>query len=203
MGFSYLMVQMSDGKIAAAKRVLSETVFKIIPSKSSSVSQHCPSDIFEKLCNLPDKVRKFDLDGSRMWVRLINAHDGDTMTVGFEFASQFYRTNVRLIGLDTPEIRSKDPNEKLLAVQARNRVLNWAAPALFEVDGMYEEKQVMEKLKQTPVVLFVECREGDKYGRPLVKVFKTSVATDSINDMLLQDNQADTYEGGTKLRTWQ
>lgn len=52
---------------------------------------------------------------------IIRNYDGDTITVLFEiWINQHVKVNVRVMGVDTPEIRgAKCPEEKALAIKAR------------------------------------------------------------------------------------
>lgn len=52
----------------------------------------------------------FTLAGCEGWARLVDIHDGDTVTVVTEvFKGQMHRLHVRLNGIDTREIRDPDP----------------------------------------------------------------------------------------------
>ena len=54
---------------------------------------------------------------------VIKVYDGDTITIASKMPyenSSLFRFNVRLNGIDTPEIKSKDKNEKALAILARD-----------------------------------------------------------------------------------
>lgn len=149
----------------------------------------------------PD-VPRFDFDGQKFWVRLHSIHDGDTVGVVTEIDSKLYRMTTRLIGLDTPEIRTKDLNEKKLAIAARNRVANWALPEHFQVNGVYTEKEIKQLLAQNPVLLWMKCGETEKYGRITSELFADSSENSCINSILLKEGYGDAYEGGTKIRSW-
>lgn len=53
---------------------------------------------------------------------VIKVYDGDTITlaVKFDWDPNWYRMHVRLLGLDTPEMRSQDSEEKSKASQAKD-----------------------------------------------------------------------------------
>lgn len=172
------------------------------PSGLVNPTSGCPSPLKETLCNCPRDVPRFDFAGQSFWVRLENLHDGDSPCVVLELNSKLYKMMTRLIGIDTPEIRTKDLEEKKLAVAARNRAANWALPERFQVDGVYSEKEIKQILAETPVLLWMKCREFDKFGRSLVKLFKDATEDACLNDMLLAEGHGDAYEGGTKLRSW-
>lgn len=54
---------------------------------------------------------------------ITNIYDGDTLTadVDLGFKTWAKKVKLRLAGIDTPEIRAKDPQEKTKAIEARNR----------------------------------------------------------------------------------
>tara|TARA_Y100000593_G_C4163038_1_gene263019 strand:- start:214 stop:546 length:333 start_codon:yes stop_codon:yes gene_type:complete len=55
---------------------------------------------------------------------ITKVYDGDTLTADVDLGFKMWakKIKLRLIGVDTPEIRTKDPKEKALAIKARDRV---------------------------------------------------------------------------------
>ena len=55
---------------------------------------------------------------------ITKVYDGDTLTAEIDLGFKMWakKIKLRLVGVDTPEIRSKDPKEKALAIKARDRV---------------------------------------------------------------------------------
>lgn len=55
---------------------------------------------------------------------ITKVYDGDTLTADIDLGFKLWakKIKLRLIGIDTPEIRTKDPEEKALAIKARDRV---------------------------------------------------------------------------------
>ena len=55
---------------------------------------------------------------------IVSVYDGDTLTanvdLGFKMCAK--KIKLRLLGVDTPEIRTKDLDEKANAIKARDRV---------------------------------------------------------------------------------
>jgi endonuclease YncB( thermonuclease family) len=97
--------------------------------------------------------------------------DGDTITVDGE--------RVRLMGFDTPEIRSfKCPAEKQLGDQAKARVRS-----LIDMNGG---------------LTLQYASKNDKYGRRLAQAF---VSDWPIGDLLIQEGLARAYNGG-KRQSW-
>ena len=52
--------------------------------------------------------------------KVLSVYDGDTITVMIDMGMKhFNRVKVRLLGINTPEIRTKDPVEKAKGINAR------------------------------------------------------------------------------------
>lgn len=108
--------------------------------------------------------------------RVIKVYDGDSITVATRLpykASPLYRFNIRLSGIDCPEIRSKDPFEAELAIYVRDLIRNL----------VYEKEVELHNLGQ------------DKYGRVLANVLYMGR---SVNEWLINNSLAVRYSGKTK-----
>ncbi len=55
---------------------------------------------------------------------ITKVYDGDTLTAEVDLGFKMWakKIKLRLVGVNTPEIRSKDPDEKVMALKARDRV---------------------------------------------------------------------------------
>lgn len=113
--------------------------------------------------------------------KVVKVYDGDTITIvnhlqfGMFETSEIYKFQVRLSGIDCPEIRGKSEAEKTRAKQARD-VLS----AL-----------VLNKI--------VELRnvKTEKYGRLLADIYLNGVC---LNDYMISEGYAVSYDGGSKIR---
>jgi micrococcal nuclease len=119
------------------------------------------------------KVYKFSLKDHVYNAKVINVYDGDTITVVFKFKDEFYKWNCRLNGIDTPEMKSKDLNEKNAAIRARN----------------FLREKILGKI----VKLY--CSDFDKYGRLLVIV---EYEDENINNTMIDNGYGKYYFGGKK-----
>jgi endonuclease YncB( thermonuclease family) len=113
---------------------------------------------------------------------VVKVYDGDTITIAAKLPyteSPMYRFSIRLNGIDTPEIKGKTNEEKLLAKNARDAMANL----------------IMNKY-----VTLRNCKT-EKYGRILADVF---VFIDNeeihLNQWMLDNKYAVKYDGGTKIR---
>jgi len=108
--------------------------------------------------------------------KVIKVYDGDTITIASKMPfdqSPYYRFSVRLKGIDCPEMRTKNAQEKECAILTRNFLKD-----------LLMDKMVM--LKEV---------ELEKYGRILADVYLDEV---NLSDLLCEKNMAVKYDGGTK-----
>ena len=123
-----------------------------------------------------DKVKLFSLEDCYFVAKCVEVYDGDTITViicmdfGDEANSRFFKFKVRLYGINTPEIRTKDKKEKQLGYEARD----------------YLRSLVLGEL------IYLKCGKFDKYGRLLGVVF-TLESHENINEKMLEKGYAIPY----------
>tara|TARA_B100001287_G_C22674992_1_gene527179 strand:- start:1276 stop:1755 length:480 start_codon:yes stop_codon:yes gene_type:complete len=108
--------------------------------------------------------------------RVIKCYDGDTITVASYLPynkSNLYKFSVRIRGIDCPEIRSKNENEKKCALLAKKEV----------------ENKILNKMVELKNV------DTEKYGRLLADVLHENI---SIGPWLVEKKLAVNYDGKTK-----
>ena len=115
-----------------------------------------------------------------------DAYDGDTVRVmidrGFE---DYKRLSVRIKGVDTPEIRTKDKLEKEAGLAARDFVNHWLA--------------CLAWCGESPGVLMFDSIERDKFsGRGVGDLFPAGSPDVTLSDVLLSSHIARPYDGGKK-----
>jgi micrococcal nuclease len=71
----------------------------------------------------------FDFPAVALRGRCLKVVDGDTVDLELDlgFHLRFYG-RFRLLGIDTPELNSKDPVERAAALQAKDQVVQWLNP---------------------------------------------------------------------------
>lgn len=139
---------------------------------------------------------EFQITGVRI-ARLLETHDGDSMKVSVVLHGKVVKMTCRLLGVDTPEIRTKNDDERRRATLARDFVAAWALPGTHEVGGMYKEADLKKAYADTPVFVTVDFRGQEKFGRTLAVVSKRGGST-TLNDLLIEHGHAVAYVGGTK-----
>ena len=108
-------------------------------------------------------------------VKVVDVYDGDTCKIILQNDDKFVRYTCRLLGIDTPEIKGKTDGA-YRAIDLDNRGTHSATTRLVQVC----------------------CHAFDKYGRLLVKLYAQGDDSSCLNDVLLGDNLAKSYDGGHK-----
>jgi len=109
--------------------------------------------------------------------KVIKVYDGDTITVASKLPNDsfIYRFPVRLIGIDSPEIKGSTEVEKKLAIISRD--------ALHEL--------IFGKIVR------LENVGTEKYGRLLADVYLDEI---NISKWMIENRYAISYNGGKKIR---
>jgi endonuclease YncB( thermonuclease family) len=121
------------------------------------------------------------------------------MQVVLPFLGSQFKFTIRMYGIDTSEMKSKDSTNKERALKARNRVLEVATKQCPFPSTMKTRKDIQKYLATNMTLVFVECLEMDKYGRVLAKVYTCPEDTECFSDVLIRENLAYEYYGETKL----
>jgi micrococcal nuclease len=114
--------------------------------------------------------------------KVLNVVDGDTIDVDIDLGfSVSYTQRVRLAGIDTPESRTKDLKEKALGLEVKD----------------YLKKQLKDAL--TVTIKTEKPDSSEKYGRILGWLY-INEDTKSLNELMIEQGYAWTYDGGTKQK---
>ena len=114
--------------------------------------------------------------------------DGDTIDVTIDLGFDlFKKERVRVAGVDTPEKRTRNLEEKALGIDATN----WLKQKLEDtIDGEYE------------LTIRTELKGGvGKYGRLLGWLYVGDEEI-SLNEMMITEGYAWAYDGGTKQKNF-
>ena len=118
-------------------------------------------------------ISYFSFNNEEKQAKCIKVYDGDTITVVFDTFGTLCKHRIRLYGIDTPEIRTKDLVEKEKGFEARD----------------FLRSIILNK------IITIKCGEFDKYGRLLGTVIHDG---SNINELLIEKKYAYAYFGGTK-----
>ena len=115
--------------------------------------------------------------------------DGDTIDVTIDLGFELYKKErVRVAGIDTPEKRTRDLEEKALGIDATN----------------YLKKKLEDTIAgDDELTIRTELKGGmGKYGRLLGWLY---IGEDnvSINEQMIDEGYAWSYDGGTKKKNFE
>lgn len=141
----------------------------------------------------------FALTGRACHARVVSVYDGDTVTLVLPVHDAYYKFHARIYGIDTSEIKSKLPEARLKAVRARARLLQLLGVPVRSLEDNPKKTEVEKFLEENVVVVYVVCRDWDKYGRALVDCYLAECKTQNVADILVKEGLAYPYFGGSKL----
>ena len=113
--------------------------------------------------------------------KVVKIIDGDTVDVDIDlgFGVWLHKERVRLYGIDTPESRTRDLEEKKYGLAAKDFLT-----------GMLDDDQIILKTHKD---------KTGKFGRILGELWRTSNYTDkSINTYMIEKHHAVAYNGQSK-----
>ena len=122
-------------------------------------------------------------------IKINRVVDGDTIDVTIDLGFDLYKKErVRVAGVDTPEKRTRDKEEKELGIDATN----WL------------KKKLEDALKgEDNLVIRTELVGGvGKYGRLLGWLYLGD-AESSLNEAMIEEGYAWAYDGGTKKKDFE
>lgn len=141
-----------------------------------------------------DTTPEFSLKGTECIGRVVQIHDGDTLTIIIPVFTTLFKFSVRLAGIDTCEMTSKNETTKELAIKAKKRLLELVTATTSPIDIMEIKRYLMENI----VLVYVKCQDFDKYGRLLAEVSKEK-DSELFSNILLTEKLAYSYDGKKKL----
>ena len=122
-------------------------------------------------------------------IKINRVVDGDTIDVTIDLGFDLYKKErVRVAGVDTPEKRTRNLEEKALGIDATG----WLKAKLEETIKGEEELIVRTELKGGV----------GKYGRLLGWLY-VGDATVSLNEQMITEGYAWAYDGGTKQKNFE
>ena len=128
-----------------------------------------------------ENTPEFSLAGYRTQAKCVRVYDGDTAHFVFSLPphgvgeASLVRERCRLAGYNTAEMKSKDPEEVMMAQAAK----------------LYLEKAILGK------TLDVCFGKYDLYGRPLLTVFIPGIIRDNVTNNTTNNNATDNSDAVT------
>ena len=117
-------------------------------------------------------------------IKLDRVVDGDTIDANIDLGFDiFTKKRIRFMGINTPESRTRDLEEKAKGLAAKDRV-----------------KQLLEGAKE----ITLQSHGVGKYGRCLGELFidmvdwQEKITLESVNELLIKEGHAVEYDGGKR-----
>ena len=115
--------------------------------------------------------------------------DGDTIDVTIDLGFDLYKKErVRVAGVDTPEKRTRDKEEKVLGIDATNWLKERLEAAIKGDDELTIRTELVGGV--------------GKYGRLLGWLY-IGDAEKSLNELMISEGYAWSYDGGTKKKDFE
>ena len=115
-----------------------------------------------------NNTSEFSLNGETILGKCVNVYDGDTVKVVFPVLSKLFKFNCRIVGVDTPEIRTRNKVEKEYGLLVRDKL----------------REKILNKDIQ---IKTIKDKKG-KYGRYLGIIFLDG---ENINEWLIENGFAE------------
>lgn len=157
-----------------------------------------------------ENVSEFSVDGLFTLCKVVDIYDADTFRVVF-FKSADYKDpmklKVRAGGCNASEmypLKTHEHREEEMknARIARNRLLQLVTDVKdSEIDISnieYGNKEIDELLNENKKLVYIEFNKQDKYGRFLGTLYLDSEKKHSVNQILIDENHAVSYDGGKR-----
>ena len=127
-----------------------------------------------------------------VYAKVVTIHDGDTCDLVFYRNSRLERFKSRLLGINSPELRTGSS-----ALKSRD-FLAWLClgfdPGSFPRQTQpWTEAKLQDSLNRSENVVYAEFHGLGGYGRPLVTLKREPGSTKSFNQMLMDNGYASKY----------
>tara|TARA_R110002153_G_scaffold26834_2_gene83588 strand:+ start:3139 stop:3669 length:531 start_codon:yes stop_codon:yes gene_type:complete len=152
------------------------------------------------LSAVDDSLPVFDLRNYRGCAKITSVYDGDTFNAAVILYGRVLKFKFRTLGYDSPEMKPS------LGMFNRDDHIHYARLArdLFKQECGFDDRApyviwnpFMCRNKVNGWV-WLECDKMDKYGRPLVTVYRNRGDTVSVNQKMIESGIVNVYDGKKK-----
>lgn len=120
--------------------------------------------------------------------KILKVYDGDTLHIAGEVDGRICRFSARMYGYDTPELKSRDIQEKEAGNKAKNALIQ---KVFQQISGKENPGESMGKILKVQIHHIHE-----KYGRLLITLYDEK--GEDINKWMVDNKYGKPYFGGTK-----
>lgn len=146
----------------------------------------------------PGPVKNWNFSNAKV----LDVYDGDTATICVASDEGIvWRLTLRIIGIDTPEIKSSFIESSFLkdaAIKARNRLVSLISIPGFPLSSTISRKDLRKELVNSKHRVSGTVHGTDKYGRWLSSLRCVSTG-DDVSRVLIRENLAVKYNGGKRM----
>lgn len=152
------------------------------------------------LSGVDDSIPLFNLDRYEGYARVTSVYDGDTFKACILLHNRVLKFNFRTMGYDAPELKplKNIPNRDthisraILARETFKELLDFDDRAPHQWWNPFICKNKVNGW------IWIKCHKNDKYGRTLVTVYRNWNDSKSVNDMMIESQLVNVYNGGKK-----
>ena len=133
---------------------------------------------------IPEDFEHIRLKGKAFTARVLEVYDGDTITIGFRYNGGFWKSSLRIYGIDAPEMKPRRggrsiesvESEKVAATKSRDYLQQWIGDKVVQVD--------------------ICDKSTDKYGRLMGAIF---FRKENVAEKMVKAGHARRYYGDKKV----
>nr|QBK84761.1 MAG: thermonuclease/nuclease [Pithovirus LCDPAC01] len=155
--------------------------------KEDRVIKYIEKDVYNLVDVDPTQISDLPHKGKLIKARVVEVYDGDTCTVIFAYGTEFLKFKIRVLGVDTPEIKVRGVDKN------NEKAVNLAK--LEKEAGIIVRDDVRNLIQNS--IVSIKMSKWDKFGgRVNGEIFLQQGGT--LTDFLLEHNLAKLYDGGKK-----
>ena len=140
-------------------------------SQNNNSSNSMYGGSVEELNQLEGGCNLFSFENQKHICKVVKCYDGDTVHCIFKHDGTYQKFKIRMLGYNSPEIRTRDAEEKKKGYAAKARIT----------------ELLLDK------VVYLECGEFDKYGRILGTIRLNEADNKTVNQMMIDEGYGVPY----------
>ena len=152
------------------------------------------------LSRVDDSIPVFSLNNYKGYAKITSVYDGDTFNACIIKHGRVLKFRFRTLGYDSAEMKPS------LDIEGRNEHIYLArlTREMFKEECGFDDRVVPRMwnpfICRTKVNgwVWIHCYKNDKYGRPLVTVYRRKGDTLSVNQKMIASGIVNVYNGKTK-----
>jgi endonuclease YncB( thermonuclease family) len=149
------------------------------------------------LSKVDDSIPIFDLKNYTGYAKITSVYDGDTFNAVILLHGRKLKFKFRTLGYDAPDMKSSlgstDCNEYIKHAKLARDVFKEECG--FDDRALYQSWNPLICQSKVNGLVWIVCGKNDKYGRPLVTVYRNRGDSVSINDLMISYGIVNVYDG--------